>query len=171
MRTILISTILIVVFALTGCRAKKEAVKENFNLSLIDTTKRELNSTTSKILHSDTTKTAAGFTVNGAIEFIEDGGTINIDTAGNITLQGVKAISGAQTGRILQLQGSSKEKDTKQTQIQQANGIKKEESETKETQSEVSSSKWYNKPFTWIGYLCCIAALLWAIFLYLKRKF
>lgn len=31
--------------------------------------------------------------------------------------------------------------------------------------------KWYDKGFLWIGRLCCIAAIFWALFLYLKRKF
>lgn len=31
--------------------------------------------------------------------------------------------------------------------------------------------KWYDKGFIWVGRLCCIAAILWALFLYLKRKF
>ena len=32
-------------------------------------------------------------------------------------------------------------------------------------------AKWYNKGFIWLGRMCCIAAILWALFLYLKRKF
>lgn len=31
--------------------------------------------------------------------------------------------------------------------------------------------KWYNQGFIWLGRLCLIALILWAIFLYLKRKF
>lgn len=31
--------------------------------------------------------------------------------------------------------------------------------------------KWYNQGFVWVGRICCIAAILWALFLYLKRKF
>ena len=31
--------------------------------------------------------------------------------------------------------------------------------------------KWYNQGFIWLGKMCCIALILWAIFLYLKRKF
>lgn len=31
--------------------------------------------------------------------------------------------------------------------------------------------KWYNKGFMWLGRMCCIAAILWTLFLYLKRKF
>lgn len=31
--------------------------------------------------------------------------------------------------------------------------------------------KWYNQGFIWCGKLCCLAAILWALFLYLKRKF
>lgn len=30
---------------------------------------------------------------------------------------------------------------------------------------------WYDKCFIWIGRLCCLAAILCALFLYLKRKF
>ena len=31
--------------------------------------------------------------------------------------------------------------------------------------------KWYNQGFVWVGRLCCIASILWALFLYIKRKF
>ena len=31
--------------------------------------------------------------------------------------------------------------------------------------------KWYDKVCMWLGRICCLAAILWAIFLYLKRKF
>lgn len=31
--------------------------------------------------------------------------------------------------------------------------------------------KWYDKGFIWVGRLCCLAAILWTLFLYLKRKF
>lgn len=31
--------------------------------------------------------------------------------------------------------------------------------------------KWYNRAFMWYGKMCCIAVILWAIFLYLKQKF
>lgn len=31
-------------------------------------------------------------------------------------------------------------------------------------------SRWYDKGFMWIGRACCVVALLWAVFLYLKRK-
>lgn len=30
--------------------------------------------------------------------------------------------------------------------------------------------RWYDKGFVWIGRLCCIAFLLWLIFLYLRRR-
>lgn len=31
--------------------------------------------------------------------------------------------------------------------------------------------KWYNQGFIWVGRLCCLAFILWLIFLYLKIKF
>jgi hypothetical protein len=31
--------------------------------------------------------------------------------------------------------------------------------------------KWHQQGFMWLGKMCCIAAILWAMFLYLKRKF
>lgn len=32
-------------------------------------------------------------------------------------------------------------------------------------------AKWYDQGFIWFGKMCCIALILWALFLYLKRKF
>ena len=31
--------------------------------------------------------------------------------------------------------------------------------------------RWYETGLMWAGGLCCIAAIMWALFLYLKRKF
>lgn len=31
--------------------------------------------------------------------------------------------------------------------------------------------RWHQQGFMWLGKMCCIAAILWAMFLYLKRKF
>lgn len=31
--------------------------------------------------------------------------------------------------------------------------------------------KWYEQGFIWFGKMCCIALILWVLFLYLKRKF
>ncbi len=30
--------------------------------------------------------------------------------------------------------------------------------------------EWYNRGFMWLGKICCLAAILWLLFLYLKRK-
>lgn len=30
--------------------------------------------------------------------------------------------------------------------------------------------KWYNQAFIWCGKMCCLAFILWVLFLYLKRK-
>lgn len=31
--------------------------------------------------------------------------------------------------------------------------------------------KWHEQGFIWLGKMCCIALILWVLFLYLKRKF
>lgn len=31
--------------------------------------------------------------------------------------------------------------------------------------------RWYDRGCIWLGRMCCIALILWAVFLYLKRKF
>lgn len=38
------------------------------------------------------------------------------------------------------------------------------------TEIQEKPIKWYNQGFIWVGRLCCIAFILWIIFLYLKRK-
>lgn len=35
----------------------------------------------------------------------------------------------------------------------------------------VKPVKWYNQGFVCLGRMCCIAVIMWLIFLYLKRKF
>ena len=53
-----------------------------------------------------------------------------------------------------------------------AYGIVKRESKQRETEEKVSKAvQWYERPLIWIGSLCCIAVLLYILFIYLKRKF
>ena len=130
----------------TGCRTKKVVTDESSTVSLIDTTKTAADSLTAAHDLTDTTKTTQTEEESEVVEFVDGGGTITIDTIAD---------------------------EVSQVHNEQANGIKADESKTSHGESETKIEKpvWYQTVLAKIGGLCCIAALLWALFLYLKRKF
>ena len=156
-----------------GCRTKKVVTDESSTVSLIDTTKTAADSLTATRDLTDTTKTTQTEEESGVVEFVDGGGTITIDTAGNVTLSGVKSYKGNRKAARHEERGVTIADEVSQVHNEQANGIKADESKTSHRESETKIEKpvWYQTVLAKIGGLCCIAALLWALFLYLKRKF
>lgn len=159
--------------SLFSCKAKKAIVTDTTqSVEYADTTKvienliKQTNETT------DTTKTAAGYENRGEVEFIEGGGKVTIDSTGNMILEGVKAIRGHGKGAIIQANGITEKKDSIDRHREQANGIQARRNDaTKQTDTKPEQPKWYETMFMRIGLGVCIAALMWLLFLYLKRKF
>lgn len=156
-----------------GCRTKKVVTDESSTVSLIDTTKTAADSLTATHDLTDTTKTTQTEEESEVVEFVDGGGTITIDTAGNITLSGVKSYKGNRITARREERGVTIADEVSQVHNEQANGIKADESKTSHGESETKIEKpvWYQTVLAKISGLCCIAALLWALFLYLKRKF
>lgn len=163
----------VVCLVLAGCHTTKKAVTEQSTVSLTDTTKTESDSLTAKETLIDTTKTTASVEQSAVIEFVEGGGTVSIDTAGNVTLSGVKSIKGDLKANTKEEKGITIADEVTQTHDEQNNGIKADESKLNHSSRETETKKpvWYQTVLAKIGGLCCIAALLWLLFLYLKRKF
>ena len=64
-------------------------------------------------------------------------------------------------------------KDSTDTHKLQANGVQSRDNKqaNREPQKQgVKALKWYQRTIYHIGFLCCVAAIIYAIFLYLRRK-
>ena len=156
-----------------GCRTHKAVTDESGTVSIVDTTQVETDSLTATQTFTDTTQTTTTTEQNTTINFVDGGGTVSIDSAGNITLTGVQSITGNLTTNTNQQNGISQTNEVTQTHTDTQNGITNNESHASHTEKEAKTEKpvWYQTILAKIGGLCCIAALLWLLFLYLKRKF
>lgn len=170
-------TLIIAVGAATcilSCRTQKAvtATDQNSTLSYADTTKIVADTTGRTQNDTDTTKTAATYEGVGLIEFVEGGGKVSIDSAGNITFAGVKNIKGRRKGSIAQDKGVAHEVKETTGHREQLNGVKADQTkQEKRTEEKAPAQKWYETALARLGLGVCIAALMWLLFLYLKRKF
>lgn len=162
-----------VIWLLCGCRTKKMVTDENVTVSITDTTKTETDSLTQSLTLTDTTKTTETVQQSTTIVFVPDGGTVSIDSAGNVTLTGVQSITGNLKADKTQQAGVTQQTDKTEVHDTQANGIQANEQKQvhKESETKTEKPRWYESLMARIGGLCCLAVLLWALFLYLKRKF
>ena len=164
--------IILAALMLIGCRAKQTVIKENTTASLIDTTHTVAYTMSTVSNYTDTTATTQHVEQSTTIEFVDGGGTVSIDTAGNITIQGLKSIKGTGKADVTIKNGVANRDSISARHADLAYGIVKRESKQRETEEKVSKAvQWYERPLIWIGSLCCIAVLLYILFIYLKRKF
>lgn len=173
MKRLLLITTVGVATCLFSCRAHKAitAIDQNSTLSYADTTKTEADTASRKQTDTDTTKTAATYEGVGVIEFIEGGGKVSIDNAGNVTFEGVKNIKGQHKGTIAQDKGISQKTEETTGHREQLNGVKANQAKhDKRKEEKAPAQKWYDTMFARIGLGVCIAALMWRLFLYLRRK-
>ena len=170
---IVIIALAFIAWLVCGCRSHRAIIDESHNVAIIDTSKVEADSTGESHLLTDTTKTESQTEQSAVIEFVDGGGTVTIDSAGNMTLTGVQSIKGKVTNNVKQQNGISKADETVSTHNNKHGGLGIIESDSRhvEKESKAEAPKWYQSVLAKIGGLCCIAALIYAIFLYLKRKF
>jgi hypothetical protein len=104
---------------------------------------------------------------------VDGGGTVTIDSAGNMTLSGVKSIKGNIKHKAKEEKGISQVDESVSTHSSRHGGLGIIESDERhvDKESKAEAPKWYQHILAKIGGLCCIAALIYALFLYLKRKF
>lgn len=159
---------------LFSCRAHKTvtATDQSSTTSFVDTTKLVSDTAGRKQTDTDTTKTAVNYEGVGVIEFVEGGGKVSIDSAGNVTFEGVKNIKGQRKGNIEQDKGVSRKVEEAAGHREQLNGVKADQTQhEKRTEEKAPAQKWYETALARLGLGVCIAALMWLIFLYLKKKF
>lgn len=170
-------TLIIAVGAATcilSCRTQKAvtAADRDSSLSYADTTKIVADTTGYKQTDTDTTKTVATYEGIGLIEFVDGGGKVSIDSAGNVAFEGVKNIKGKHKGSIAQDKGVAREVKETAGHREQLNGVKADQTQReKRTEEKTTAQRWYETAFARLGQGVCIAALMWLLFLYLKRKF
>ena len=161
---------------LIGCKTKQ--------VTTTTTTVRETQTDTSTIkvdsVLKSTTKQEKRTTVTlyndwGYIEFADSGGTLTID-GGLIKANGVKSYHQGKQAAQKQDTDLNEQADSTATHKEQANGITNErQSDTKQQpkaqqKQSVATLKWYQRTIYHIGALCCIAAIIWAVFLYIKKR-
>ena len=169
---IVLHCVAIMLWLFCGCKSSRSAIDESHNLTFVDTTKVETHSTGKSHNETDTTKTATKTEQSAVIEFVDGGGTVSIDSAGNLTLSGVKSMQGSFGQSVVEQKGISRNDKTVSTHDSRHGGIGliEDSSRHEEKESKAEAPKWYQSLLAKIGGLCCIAALIYAIFLYLKRK-
>lgn len=163
----------VIAACLFSCRTHKTATAtdQNCTISFVDTTKLVGDTASHKANTIDTTKTAAAFEGNNVIEFVEGGGKVNIAPDGNVTLEGVKNMRVQHKSSIAQDKGVSQQAEDTAGHHEQVNGVEAEQTEQqKRTEEKTPAQKWYETALARLGLGVCIAALLWVLFLYLRRK-
>lgn len=164
----------VAVILICSCRTQKAVTTTDreSSLSYADTTKIVADTTGYKQTDTDTTKTVATYEGIGLIEFVDGGGNVSIDSAGNVTFEGIKNIKGRRKGSIAQDKGVAREVKETFGHREQLNGVKANQTQReKRTEEKAPAQRWYQTAFARLGQGVCIAALMWLLFLYLKRKF
>ncbi len=157
-----------------SCRANRSISDIGYSqeLSYADTTKIVVDTIGRKRTDTDTTKTTAIYEDVGLIEFVESGGKVSIDSAGNVTFEGVKKVKTQHKGSIAQDKGVNHHVEEAAGHREQLNGVEADQTRhEKRIEEKRPSAKWYETAFARLGQGICIAALIWLLFLYLKRKF
>lgn len=152
---------LLVLLGLIGCKTQKKVVSESITSERTDTTKLVTDS-----IHKATTKQENRTTLTiyndwGYIEFADSGGTLTID-GGLISAKGVKSYH--------QGKRATQAKAENITQNEDSTAAHKLQAKQEPQKQGVKALKWYQRTIYHIGFLCCVAAIIYAIFLYLRRK-
>lgn len=163
---------LLALFGLIGCKTTKKAVSESITSERSDTTKLVTDS-----IHKATTKQENRTTLTiyndwGYIEFADSGGTLTID-GGLISAKGVKSYHQGKRATQAKAENITQNEDSTAAHKLQANGIQSRDNKQAKQEPQkqgVKALKWYQRTIYHIGFLCCVAAIIYAIFLYLRRK-
>lgn len=165
---------LLALFGLIGCKTTKKAVSESSTTTReeTDTTKLATDSIHVGTIKTDNRTTLTYFSDWGYIEFADSGGTLTID-GGLISAKGVKSYQHGRKAAQKKAENVTQSKDSTNTSKLQANGVQSRDNKqaNREPQKQgVKALKWYQRTIYHIGFLCCVAAIIYAIFLYLRRK-
>lgn len=156
---------------LQGCRTGKMVKSENTAVSRFDTGFVSTGKKTEERIVADSAEMTVREESETVVEFVEGGGTITLDSTGNVTMKGVKAVKGKERAGAKKSEVKTGKETTEETRDERNSATREEYQQQKqEQQTKANAPKWYDGAFAKVGKLCCIAALLWIIFLYLKKK-
>ena len=166
---------LLALFGLIGCKTTKKVVSESSTTTReeTDTTKLVTDSIHVGAIRTDNRTTLTYFSNWGYIEFANNGGTLTIDTLGNLKAEGVKSYQHGKKDTQKKTESVTQSKDSTDTHKLQANGVQSRDNKqaNKKPQKQgMKALKWYHRTIYHIGFLCCVAVIIYAIFLYLRRK-
>ena len=170
---------LLALFGLIGCKTTKKAVSESSITTReeTDTTKLATDSIHVGTIRTDNRTTLTYFSDWGYIEFTDSGGTLTIDTLGNLKADGVKSYQHGKKAAQKKAENITQSKDSTNTHKLQANGVQSRDNKQDNKQANrepqkqgVKALKLYQRTIYHIGFLCCVAAIIWAGFLYIKKR-
>lgn len=164
---------LLVLCGLIGCKTTKKVVQETTATSeRTDTTKLVTDSIHDTTIKQENRTTVTLFNDWGYIEFADSGGTLTIDK-GLIKAKGVKSYRQGKQATQTKAENITQTKDSTAISKLRQNAIYNKYNKQAKQQPQkqgVKALKWYQRTIYHIGFLCCVAAIIYAIFLYLRRK-
>lgn len=157
---------------LVACRARKEIVTEmESSMAVVDTTRVVVVGGHYVSTAIDSMKTETGRESGSVVEFVAGGGRVSVDSAGNVTLEGVRNISGWEKDSTHRSGGRSETEEKGAVAATVDNGIDvKGVASAKAVEKTDTGRRWYETLFLRLGQGVCIAALMWMLFLYLRRR-
>ena len=166
---------LLALFGLIGCKTTKKVVSESSTTTReeTDTTKLVTDSIHVGAIRTDNRTTLTYFSDWGYIEFANNGGTLTIDTLGILKADGVKSYQHGKKDTQKKTESITQSKDSTNTHKLQANAVQSQDNKqaSREPQKQgMKALKWYQRTIYHIGVLCCLSAIIYAIFSYLRRK-
>lgn len=185
--------IALLAIALAGCKTAKKAtdIQASSTSEITDTTRvnigthhdfsLEVRADSAATSRQDSTHTSAERSGCAVIEFVEGGGWVHRDSAGGVTYGGVQRITGTaqerRQGTHTSAEGGQQVNttvnvaDADSARLERSNGItENEHADLKQHEQQATPQRWYEPPLIALGALCCIAALLWVLFLCIKRR-
>lgn len=166
---------LLALFGLIGCKTTKKAVSEPSTTTReeTDTTKLATDSIHVGTIQTDSWTALTYFNDWGRLEFANNGGTLTIDTLGNLKADGVKSYQHGKKAAQKKAENVNQSKDSTDTHKLQANAVQSRDNKQASGEPQKQGAKalkWYQRTIYHIGFLCCAAAIIYVIFLYLRRK-
>lgn len=169
----IICVCLLILLGLMGCKTTSGCTVTTESELKTDTTKQSADSTQKTITKEEKRTTVTLYNDWGYIEFADSGGTLTID-GGLIKANGVKSYRQGKQATQKQDTDTKVQTDSTSTHKEQANGVTNQSNKKKQPQQPqkqgVAALRWYQRTIYHIGALCCIAAIIWAVFLYIKKR-
>lgn len=179
--------LLLLLTSLPACHTRRtaETVQQGSTITAIDTTHRASDA----LVLKDTTRTEDSISArhyassdtsatSAIVEFIPEGGWLSVDSSGTVTLRGVATIRHSHTGIAHRHVTTSDVRTTQHRGLtataihsEQRAGLSTDSTFTTQTEKETTPARrWYETALIRLGLGVLIAALLYLLFLYLRRK-